>query len=377
MKMKNKENSKKNKTFTLDFWWYLFVFIILIGIICCFPAFFTKSGELDFSNTGEIGDTIGGIMGPFVAIAAAILTFLAFWIQFKANEQQRMDIARERFENHFNILLGIYKDATNNINIPSVGKNKEAFHFLYYEYQTLLIFFYILYKEHNSKYEKIDKKKIDDISSLAISFLMCGITDTSNDRIKKEFCQIFDENFIKSAIDLVSNLQKINSKQIFSFSKIKQLTLFESYHTNSEIKWFWGMRSNLIPYLNSINTQISYVNNYFQEDKEKNQYYNIIYALMSEHELGLLYAFYNTKLYRDNIQSITSFFDYIMQDSSKFPDMYKYDSFLKDLNKNHELESKIRKYLNKSIIYKESPFVHMLKICSIVRLLMRNLSIRK
>lgn len=100
MKMKNKENSKKNKTFTLDFWWYLFVFIILIGIICCFPAFFTKSGELDFSNTGEIGDTIGGIMGPFVAIAAAILTFLAFWIQFKANEQQRMDIARERFENH-------------------------------------------------------------------------------------------------------------------------------------------------------------------------------------------------------------------------------------------------------------------------------------
>lgn len=66
-----------------------------------------------------------------------------------------------------------------------------------------------------------------------------------------------------------------------------------------------------------------------------------------------------------------------MQDSSKFPDMYKYDSFLKDLNKNHELESKIRKYLNKSIIYKESPFVHMLKICSIVRLLMRNLSIRK
>lgn len=113
--MKNKKNSKKNKTFTRDFWLCLLVFIILIGIICCFPAIFTKSGELDFSNTGEIGDTIGGIMGPFVAIAAAILTFLAFWVQFKANEQQRKDIARERFENNLFELLHFHQDITNEL----------------------------------------------------------------------------------------------------------------------------------------------------------------------------------------------------------------------------------------------------------------------
>jgi len=108
--MKYKENSKKNKTFTRDFWWCLLVFIALIVIICCFPAWFTESGWLDFRNTGQIGDTIGGIMGPFVAIAAAILTFLAFWVQFKANEQQRKDIARERFENNFFELLHLHRE---------------------------------------------------------------------------------------------------------------------------------------------------------------------------------------------------------------------------------------------------------------------------
>ena len=105
----------KNKTFTKDFWKYLTSFLILIALICAFPFIFTRSGDLDFTDTGEIGDTIGGIMGPFVAIAAAILTFLAFWVQFKANEQQRKDIALERFESNLFELIHIQQDITNNL----------------------------------------------------------------------------------------------------------------------------------------------------------------------------------------------------------------------------------------------------------------------
>lgn len=148
MKMKNnvevKEDGKKNKTFTQDFWWCLFIFIILIGIICYFPAWFTKPGRLDFSDTGEIGDTIGGIMGPFVAIAAAILTFLAFWVQFKANQQQRNDIARERFENNLFELLHFHQEITNELFLkcnvydwyeynskPAEEKGRDVFQLLY------------------------------------------------------------------------------------------------------------------------------------------------------------------------------------------------------------------------------------------------------
>lgn len=105
----------ENRTFSKDFWIYLSIFIAIIILICFFPSLFTEPGRLDFKDKGEIGDTIGGTMGPFVAIAAAILTFLAFWVQYKANEQQRRDIALERFESNLFELIHIQHDITNNL----------------------------------------------------------------------------------------------------------------------------------------------------------------------------------------------------------------------------------------------------------------------
>lgn len=152
VKMKNKENSKKNKTFTLDFWIYLAIFIALISGICCFPAWFTKPGELDFRNTGQIGDTIGGIMGPFVAIAAAILTFLAFWVQFKANEQQRKDIALERFESNLFQLIQIQEEITNNLLFTPTDSADGLYGNVFHGRQV----FKILYKEKTFPYWGIE-----------------------------------------------------------------------------------------------------------------------------------------------------------------------------------------------------------------------------
>ena len=49
--------------------------IILVG--CLAPWLFTLPGCIDFTNTGEIDDTIGGTMSPFVGIAGVIMTFVA------------------------------------------------------------------------------------------------------------------------------------------------------------------------------------------------------------------------------------------------------------------------------------------------------------
>ena len=48
-------------------------------------------------------------MGPFIAIAAAGLTFIAFWVQYKANIQQRHDIAIERFESNLFEMIHILR----------------------------------------------------------------------------------------------------------------------------------------------------------------------------------------------------------------------------------------------------------------------------
>lgn len=81
---------------------------------------FVKPGVLDFTETGQIGDTIGGIMGPFIAIAAAGLTFLAFWVQYRANEQLREDITVERFESKFYKMLDIHIQNVEHLQIGNI-----------------------------------------------------------------------------------------------------------------------------------------------------------------------------------------------------------------------------------------------------------------
>ena len=62
------------------------VFSFLAPIILTQTALF-KSWNL--SNTGQIGDTFGGIANPFIALVGVLLTFLAFYMQIKANKIQR------------------------------------------------------------------------------------------------------------------------------------------------------------------------------------------------------------------------------------------------------------------------------------------------
>ncbi len=71
-------------------WILVGVSSILIIFSCFAPVLFSQgSSEWDFTGTGQIGDTIGGIMSPFVGIAGVLAAFLAFYIQYEANKVQR------------------------------------------------------------------------------------------------------------------------------------------------------------------------------------------------------------------------------------------------------------------------------------------------
>ena len=74
--------SDQKQFFDSTFRFLIILFGIFILIICSFPIIFTaptSCSRLDFTETGQIGDTFGGIIGPFIAIGAALLTFIAFW----------------------------------------------------------------------------------------------------------------------------------------------------------------------------------------------------------------------------------------------------------------------------------------------------------
>lgn len=100
MKKKRNENQEEKKT---DF---IQILLVSIGILMLFFSFlylfnyynendilihYPENQKSDNSNLSpnEIGDSIGGTLNPIIGITGAILTFLAFYIQFKANNEQR------------------------------------------------------------------------------------------------------------------------------------------------------------------------------------------------------------------------------------------------------------------------------------------------
>lgn len=72
---------------------------LIIGIILIIisPFLFTRAfGIIDFSDTGEIGDTIGGITSPISSIIGSILVFYALKAQIEANEIVQSQLQEQR-----------------------------------------------------------------------------------------------------------------------------------------------------------------------------------------------------------------------------------------------------------------------------------------
>lgn len=68
--------------------------LVIIAAACFAPLIFTQPGSIDFTATGEIGDTIGGTMSPFVGIAGVLVTFVAFLMRVRANEIQSNQLGK-------------------------------------------------------------------------------------------------------------------------------------------------------------------------------------------------------------------------------------------------------------------------------------------
>lgn len=97
-------NNSENQTNPLNWKLRFLLLTVLILIIGSFfvPFILTRKAineDFNFSQTGQIGDTIGGLMNPFIAIAGVIVTGLAFYVQIIANQQQRELFLQEQAEN--------------------------------------------------------------------------------------------------------------------------------------------------------------------------------------------------------------------------------------------------------------------------------------
>jgi hypothetical protein len=129
--------------------------LILAGSLYVFapfaPLLFTNSVVSDyfkFTTTGQIGDTIGGLMSPFINLSAVIVTGLAFYMQYRANKlqvqiftdqikQTERQFKKEhlyqetrnkiqQFESQFFEMLRLHKENVDELNIISVVNGKQV-----------------------------------------------------------------------------------------------------------------------------------------------------------------------------------------------------------------------------------------------------------
>lgn len=81
----------------------IYILLIISSLFFLFsfftPFLFTHFSIINFTGTGQIGDTISGTMMPFISIVGSFLTFLAFIVQFNANQIQIKAMHKQENEN--------------------------------------------------------------------------------------------------------------------------------------------------------------------------------------------------------------------------------------------------------------------------------------
>lgn len=106
--------------------WIIVILIAYFIFVVASPIIFTQQTpqwlvdmfgkKIVFSpNSGNIGDTIG-IMNPFVGIFAAVITFVAFWVQYKANDVLKKDTLKKDATDKFFEMLRMHNENVKELN---------------------------------------------------------------------------------------------------------------------------------------------------------------------------------------------------------------------------------------------------------------------
>ena len=106
--------------------YYLFaaIFFIILGVLTLvsIALHFVYAGH-KYSEYGTLGDAIGGITNPIIAVGAAILTFAAFYVQYQANKQVQDQFKIQQFESQFYEMLRLHKENINEMKISGYDFN--------------------------------------------------------------------------------------------------------------------------------------------------------------------------------------------------------------------------------------------------------------
>lgn len=346
----------------------LFIFVLVLIIHFWHDDFITKDEAL----TPHIEASI--------LIISAFLTFIAFWTQYQYNNRQKNDLDDERKENNIFHLIDKFDVISHDIYIREIGSHKRAFHFIFYEIQSLYyIFDTHFYSSVNPKNPKLYNKlrQPENLVPICISFVLSGVTLNSNEQIKKRIQEFAKDSEIKSyyynpinfqkLVNIVLCIQEIKKEELEALSKEERLLLFVNYarfqlKDKKEIPWLGGRRPDLVRYMKFLNVLVSYIFKSYSDETKRNEFCNCIFGLMSEHEIGTAYAISKSshefdkilgmKQTEDSANTNQTLIDKITNWMNQTNEMYKFDttdnhlSWIKDNPLSDATKSIIKNFAN-------------------------------
>lgn len=250
------------------------------------PSMFPLSGEsreqlLENSDVHfKYHNSITTVLSLLIAAVGILLTFAAFYIQYLFNYRQKVDLSKERFENQFFHLLDVSRDICHNTYIPNVGNGKIAFHYMFYEYKA--IYNLIL------KRGLIKNNHPEIVNKVAFCIFINGVSYGFKPDIDPK---LIDDSSLNSFVDNLLELQAQSEAHGENGTVDSGVTYIMDYRRR-HIKYFDGHRVRLIHYFNYILLILNHISE-SEKDKDKRDMDMMMYLCgeLSEHELGLLYAY--------------------------------------------------------------------------------------
>lgn len=256
----------------------------------------------ELSQSSNLATTMNGLMSPFIAIAAAILTFMAFWVQYTANANIHAENKKQQDERQFYEMLKIHRDNVDKLEFVHLESEEEA---NYNEYVRKFHVSYLSEKRHVLIHSKGQSAIQYFLKELRCIYNVIPAEDPPSGRFKYAYDVFFNGLTFCPYLDRKEHICK-------KFEKSEN-KICESMGTNEklckkkiEINKLWrnddelpqssimnGHKAELNPYYRHLYLTVKLVVESNFEKPEKEKYLKILRAsLTAEEQVLILFNWY-------------------------------------------------------------------------------------
>jgi len=269
---------------------YPIIFSTISGIVlitlCTLLIFSIANLEwFELKSKNELGDAFGGLTNPVIAFFGVIVTFLAFYIQYKFNKQQselilkqNIEFKKEQFDRKFFELLKMHSENVKEFNIANKVYGRKTFVSMLNELKII----HLIVRDHF----QVSSFSFE-INEFAYSVFFDGLKDYE----EYEYFYLHLSEIEKDTFQFVyDELKEIQ----LNFEKTENNVLqYEYFGNHFELQYYPldGHSHRLGHYYRHLHNFVQMIDNeIILSHNDRKKYIGLIRAQLSDYEQALLYC---------------------------------------------------------------------------------------